>query len=147
MKIYLAHCISDRHMVREWELKMEEKYKVELVNPFYDNDPERIAKIDSGELSIKDVPPEVVDNDLAAIMTCSGLIGFVNSPNSYGTIMEIAHAHMANMDITLCVLNGYEFHPWLKHHSTDIFTSLEELEEDLELWIKFYNEELEELNA
>jgi nucleoside 2-deoxyribosyltransferase len=135
MRYYLAHPFDARHEIREWELATEVKYDIELVNPFYDVHRADVSAIDEGrhERYERLDPANIVKRDLDAIDDADGVIAFVDGSVSYGTPMEIMYSHCVHPDSTFIVCtNGHHDHPWLRYHSTRIFTSKQELEQYLE---------------
>lgn len=126
---YLAHPLRDRRWIREWELKIESKSGKILINPFYDIERKDIALIDQGLITRFDVDPKiVVERDLKIVKRCKNTIGFITGNISYGTIMEIVYANLFNKNVYSLVLNGQEKHVWLRYHSKEIFTKVEDLE-------------------
>ena len=137
-KYYLAHPFGSRKWVREIELELENRLGVKLINPFYDDDGENPEPVDSEKINVYDWmkklnPNKVIERDLDLITHCNGVIAFITDDRSYGTTMEIVYAHMMFKPVYLVVMNGYEEHPWLKYHSTEIFTDVSELEEFLKV--------------
>lgn len=131
MKLYLAHPFDTRNWVRSWELEVEKRLKIELLNPFYDASGRTdIEKIDAGRRERYEQinPTELVNRDLQHMRKCDGLVGIVDGSLSYGTIMEIVYAKLYQLPVFLVVTNKHQKHPWLVYHSTKIFVSLEEFE-------------------
>jgi len=130
--IYLAHPLSSRHHMRKWELEMEDKYQVNIINPFYDLTFENVKKLDEG-MELKEwmgqSSDELVLDDIHVISGCDALIALIDGSTSYGTIMEIAYAHALGIKVYAVVTNGYENHPWLMYHCDEIYIDLEDLEE------------------
>ena len=56
----------------------------------------------------------------------------VNDKRSYGTIQEMVYSHIFKKPNYCLVTNGHENHPWIRYHSTKIFTKLKDLEKFLE---------------
>lgn len=131
MKLYLAHPFDSRQLIREWELEFEARSGIELCNPFYDA-PDRtdIEEIDAGraERYEKLIPSDLVRRDLRYMLACDGLIAIIDGSVSYGTIMEIVYANMFRLPVGMVVTNGHVNHPWLREHSSFIFTSFDEFE-------------------
>lgn len=133
---YLAHPALSRKKIREWELKIEGKYNLDLINPFYDVggiECELMKQYDAG-VPYKDVPKPfgyeqyLVHRDINAILKSDFVIAFITGDVSYGTIMEICYATQLKKPVFLIVLNKEEEHPWLKYHSCQRFTSIKEFE-------------------
>lgn len=135
---YLAHPVLTRKYVREWELEIEKKYNIDLINPFYDvggPECENIRRLDNGE-SLKlffKYEQYLVHRDIATIANSDFLIAVIDGSTSYGTIMEICYAHQLHKPVYLIITNGEENHSWLKFHSTKIYTSFISFEEDLRI--------------
>lgn len=136
-KLYLAHPFDTRHRIREWELWIEEKTGIEIVNPFFDverNDKELIdsegATLESEytrerRYGITDAQASaIVNRDVAQIAKCDGIIAIVDGSLSYGTIQEMVYAKALGKFCLSMISNGQARHPWLRHHSTVVFESL-----------------------
>ena len=142
-RFYLAHPLDSRQKIREWELGLEKRLDIELINPFYDIDRIEIKEIDNNtrknkyELSEEECELLVL-RDIDLIKNSQGIIALVDGSISYGTIMEIAYAKMMAKYIYMIVTNGHEKHPWFKYHANKIFTDFKSLEEELihELYYK-----------
>lgn len=130
---YLAHPFDSRYKVRKWELGIEERTGIVLLNPFYDAERRDIERIDLGRSErYKEDPNEIVERDLNAIKDSRGVVAIVDGSLSYGTIMEMAYAKAVFRKIVLSLItNGHAEHPWLKYHSSEIFKSFKALEKRL----------------
>ncbi len=133
MSYYLSHPWDTRKMMRQWELRIEVDYDLEIINPFYDINRDDVLAIDNGIAGrYERLDPEViVSRDLTAIAQSDGVIAYVDGSVSYGTIMEMVYAYQLNRAISLICTNGHEDHPWLVFHSDRIYTSLEAFEDTL----------------
>jgi nucleoside 2-deoxyribosyltransferase len=132
-KFYLAHPFDARERVRAWELELEESGVVELVNPFYDA-PDRsdVEEIDAGraERYEKLIPSDLVGRDLRQIEGADGTVAIIDGSVSYGTIMEIVYTEVVyKKPVYIICTNGHHQHPWLRFHSTAIFTTPREFEQ------------------
>ena len=133
-KLYLAHAISIRKEVREWELTVEKKYDIELINPFYDlGELKRMKLIDNGDITPytnvdKRLSEEIVNDDLKAINDSDGIVAYIKQP-SIGTSMEIYHCKQLLMKPVYIYLEDVRYlkHPWLMKFSDSIYTSLDSL--------------------
>ena len=134
---YLAHCCSSRHKIREWELKIEEKYNLNLDNPFYDGNPNdiEVRNIKSLDETGKEIekPTEyqnyLVWKDLDRIIKSDFVIAILDDNYSIGTHMEIFFARMVKKPVYCICLNKYAIeHSWIKYCSTQIFPDLKEFE-------------------
>ena len=135
LRLYLANPFLTRQRIREWELKMEAKYAIELVNPFYDTPRADIEKIDNGEnvraTRTDEKNVKLVAEDLKLMKECQGVLAIVNGALSYGTIMEIVYAGFFGKHVFIVVSNGQITHPWLQVHGTRLFSSFKEFEKCL----------------
>ena len=130
---YLAHPFDSRKKVREWELGIEKKLGINILNPFYDTGRQDAKDIDKGRLARYTIDPKlIVEGDLKWIKKSKGLIAFVTGDLSYGTIQEIAYGHNFGKPVYSVITNGHEKHPWLQYHSTKVFTKMGDLEKFLE---------------
>jgi len=135
-KFYLAHPFDSRTVIREWELRVEKQFDVELLNPFYDiEDRTDVEERDAGraERYEKIIPSDLVERDIQYVLKSGGLVGIVDGSVSYGTIMEIVYANIFRKPVYLIVTNGQYKHPWLIHHASRIFLSFEEFENWLQI--------------
>jgi len=134
MKLYLAHPFSSRKEIREWELKIEKKIGIELINPFYDLNRKDVSRIDSGASEKFEGlnHTEIIQRDVGYIAISNGVVSIVNGETSYGTVQEMVYSKILQKPNYCLVTNGYENHPWIKYHSTKIFTKIEKLEKFLE---------------
>jgi len=97
IKLYLAHPLDERHIVRKIELELEKKYNIELVNPFYDSHRQDITDLDNGIISRHDFTKSqsirISNKDLSILNSCDGIL--VYQPyNTIGSILELGHAHV-----------------------------------------------------
>jgi len=134
MKLYLAHPFSSRKEIREWELKIEEKTGIEMINPFYDLNRKDVLRIDSGlSEKFEDLNHfEIIQRDVGHIAISDGIVSIINGKPSYGTVQEMVYSKILQKPNYCLVTNGYEDHPWLKYHSTKIFIKRKDLEKFLE---------------
>lgn len=144
LKLYLAHPFDSRHKMREWELRTEFKYGIEIINPFFDVErPDEVVIEDKGStltsqatrterygLTDDDVT-ELVERDLNLIRSCLGIIAIVDGSLSYGTIQEMVYAYNEKKLVLSVISNGHAGHPWLRYHSSQVFRDLDELEAEL----------------
>ena len=130
---YVAHPFDSRQEIRQWELHCEVAYDVEITNPFYDLNRDDVIGIDEGREGRYEKldPDELVARDLEAIAHSRGVIAYVNGDLSYGTIMEIVYAYQLHVPVYVVCTNGHHNHPWLVYHADQVFTSLQELEENI----------------
>lgn len=126
---YLAHPFKSRHEVRGWELAFEERTGIPLLNPFYDVPRPDIEDRDAGRENPRTKHYDrLVNDDLELVYGSDGLIAIIDDNFTYGTPQEMVYAKIWGKKIYCVVTNGQENHPWLRFHSTRIFTSREELE-------------------
>ncbi len=131
---YLAHPFETREKTRQWELEIEAKYNINLLNPFYDLNRKDVDDIDNNKKGRYDIesPQELVERDLCAIYGTSGVVAVIDGSISYGTIMEIYQSFRAGLPVHIICTNGHENHPWLRYCAKEIFTSFEAFEKSLE---------------
>ena len=131
MRLYGAHPFNVRKWFRQWELHLEVKFDIEIINPFYDLMRDDIIAIDQGLKSSRDEDHiEVVERDLGAIADSDGIICIIDGGNSYGTPQEMVYAHLWNKTVHTIILNGMEHHYWLKYHSDYIYTTVAQFEQE-----------------
>ena len=131
LRLYLAHPTGSREIVRLWEKEFERDSGIELINPFYDISNEG-REMDDGLRGPYDIDPEmIVLRDTGAIATSNGMVTWITHELSYGTIQEMVYAKMLGKENYSLILNGHHKHPWLRYHSTKIFTELGDLEKHL----------------
>lgn len=130
--IYLAHPFPARHIMRDWEMDMEQKYKIDLLNPFYDQPRSDISRIDAGEIKASQLSPsEIVEMDTQAILKSEAVLALVGEYQSHGTIMEMVYARFFCVPVYLVCESSAFDHPWLVHHSKWRGRTLE----DAERWL------------
>ncbi len=133
IELYLGHPLDIRKEIRKWELSIEKKINVSLINPFYDPPRKDILRFDRGEVERYDYinPVRIVEDDLNKIKKSSGgiyILGDFKKIVSIGTLQEMVYAKIFGKLIYALVLNNHAEHPWIKYHSTNIFTSWEDIE-------------------
>jgi hypothetical protein len=141
---YLAHPFDSRHRMREWELEMEKKYNIVMINPFFDQDRPDMELIEDNGTTLTSLSTretryglsehavnQLVQRDLDLIMDCDGIIAIVDGSLSYGTIQEMVYASLNGSQVLSVISNGHIGHPWLRYHSDYVFENLEKLEEYL----------------
>jgi len=87
-------------------------------------------------------PDKLVKRDLKNIKENNGLLGLITGDLSYGTLMEITynkifHNRTGTHPGYLIITNGHENHPWLKYHSTKIFTDFKSFEDWISISCKY----------
>jgi len=121
---YLAHSFILRNLIRKWQLMIEEKYNINLVNPFYRNkwEMEQIKKMeklpeeqhDKGlpEWSILDCL-RIMEEDLNLIRQSDGVVALFDAP-TIGTCQEIfAAAYLYRIPVYV-ITSKYYTHPWIR---------------------------------
>jgi nucleoside 2-deoxyribosyltransferase len=130
---YMAHPFDYRKKAREWELGIEKKLGIEIVNPFYDTGRQDTKDIDAGRLArYKIEPNKIVEGDVEWIKKSKGIIAFVTGDLSYGTIQEMVYGKNLGKPVFSVITNGHDEHPWLQYHSTKVFKKVGDLESFLE---------------
>ncbi len=139
-KYYLAHARVTKKEIREWEIDFENRTGLELINPFFDKDSVEEEFNHLGEekyhMISSDSKRKLVEGDKEIISRpdVEGIISII-SCKSWGTAMEILHAHQSKKKVYLIILNDDHAHPWLEYHADRIFKNLKDFE-------KFAEEEL-----
>ena len=133
ISLYLAHPFDSRKRMREWEISIEKQSGINIINPFYDVERLDVSLIDSGkrEKYEKLDHVDIVERDLKAISRSDGTIAMITGDVSYGTIQEMVYSHLLSKPVYSLITNGQENHPWLRYHSSQIFTELDNLEKFL----------------
>ena len=130
---------DSRFYIREWEEAFEKRTGIELINPFYDITRKDITPIDAGRKERYEMSNvtkrEIISRDVMQIVKSDGVVAIIDGNKSYGTIMEMVYAKRFERPVWSVVTTGDEGHPWIYGHSTEVFTSLEDVENHLE---KFY---------
>lgn len=133
--MYLAHPFGTREETRRWEQRIEEKYEVDLFNPFYDSNRQDIVDIDAGRKEryamTDEDKQELVQRDLEFIKQQEGVLAIIDGSTSYGTIMEIVYAGLFGKPVFIIVTNGHTNHPWLQVHAVKVYQSFKEFERTL----------------
>jgi len=130
---YMAHPFDYRKKAREWELGIEKKLGINIINPFYDTGRQDAKDIDAGRLARYQIDPNIiVEKDVEWIDRSKGMIAFITGDLSYGTIQEMVYAHSKGKQVLSVITNGHDKHPWLQYHSTEVFTKVGDLETFLE---------------
>ena len=148
---YLAHPFDTRNKMREWELLVEKKYKVNIINPFYDVPRKDVTDFDKKKKVrfnfTKKHAKYIVETDLKKIKNSSGIIAIIASKSfaattlwqklighvfkdmvfMIGTIMEIAYAKTYKKPIYIVCDPTIQHHPWIQVHATKVFSTLSEL--------------------
>ena len=123
-QFYLAHSCELIDSVRKWELKVQGKYYIELINPFKGNqfeNMEELRKLTTRKKLLEymktlneEVCEKIVTYDLELLRKCDGVVALFNNP-SVGTAMEIfAGAYMYRMPVYV-ICRSYINHPWIAH--------------------------------
>ena len=140
-KLYLAQSFDERHWVREWELRMERKYGIELTNPFYDTQGRQdVKEHDESGRSRKQYaytlkPEDIVEGDLQLINEADGVLAISSEKFSIGTSMEIFYAARVLQKPVYVYMKdnkGMAGHPWLQYLCAEVVTSLSAVEAILE---------------
>jgi hypothetical protein len=120
---YLAHSGSLIKSVRAWELKVQGKYEIDLINPFKSNTfehVEELIKLNTEKKMFKylqslseETCHQIVDRDLEMIRKCDGIVAIFSSP-TVGTAMEIFAASWVFRIPVFIICGKYGAHPWLR---------------------------------
>ena len=149
MNIYTSHPFDFRREFRKWELHIESKFEVELINPFYDIHRDDVKLIDEEGITRYELldHKEVVERDIAAIKDSDAVITVISGHTSYGTPMEMVYARIYHKPNYLVCMSGREGHPWLKYFSSDIFLTLDELEDNMDYVLNEISEAILEIGG
>jgi nucleoside 2-deoxyribosyltransferase len=139
MKLYLAHPFDSRKEMQEWELGFEKRTGIQIINPFYDevreeiivaeNEYRNMSREEREEL-VASKYKQIVEKDLEKICKTDGFIVIINHMKSIGAIMEMVYAHQTKKPVYTVAFESIK-HPWVKYHSTELFSNLDELEKYL----------------
>ena len=131
--LYMAHPFDFRGEAREWEIGIEKRLGINIINPFYDTGRQDAKDIDAGRLARYQISPKkIVEGDIDWIKRSKGIIAFITGDLSYGTIQEMVYAYLNKKPVYSIITNGHDKHPWLQYHSTKVFTKIGDLEKFLE---------------
>ena len=114
---YLAHPTVARNEIREWELNVEKKYNINLLNPFLDNYINDSTELKEGDIYAQNLDyKSIVEEDLKAIDRCDGILA-VLTENSMGTAMELFYNSVYLSKPTYMIIEDDKLmhHPWLKY--------------------------------
>ena len=123
-RFYMAHSCQLIDSVRRWEIKMQGKYKIDLINPFKGNkfeNMEELRKLTTQKKLLAymkglttNTCEMIVSYDLELLRKCDGVVAIFNTP-SLGTAMEIfAGAYLYRMPVYV-ICKDYIYHPWISH--------------------------------
>jgi hypothetical protein len=111
--------------IRKLQLRLEGKYNITYINPFYNNQYERqeIENLDNMKFKKdKNVYKQswdlqtchnIVDIDLELIRKSDGLLAHMLSP-TVGTCQEIIMAALVYRIPVYVITNDFYFHPWIR---------------------------------
>lgn len=132
---YLAHQLSNRQAVRKIELRLENDYKINLLNPFYDTGRQDVKDLDTGKIksrydfTMQDCK-NTVESDLMWIRNSDGVLCILKDGNAIGSFMEIFYASVI-LDkpvYLICPSAIVRKHLWIRAICFKIFRSIKELE-------------------
>ena len=121
---YLAHSLTKREQIRKWQIRLEGKYNIKFVNPFYNNKYERaeIEKLDKMHSKKEkrdfqrswDVKTckRIVDIDLSLVRKSDGVVSYFQQP-TIGTSQEIIMAAYVYRIPVYIIAGENQYHPWL----------------------------------
>jgi len=114
---YLAHPLQLRHEVRAWELMIEKKTGVDILNPFYDVYREEILKIDAGIAETYDSTFNhfnIVETDLSHLVICRNVLVILREALSIGTHCEMWDSVKCGRPVHI-ITDTFHNHPWVKY--------------------------------
>ena len=123
-KYYLAHSCQLIEQARRWEIKIQGRYYVDLVNPFNRNTFENVDHLKRLKTKRRlraymktlddEICKQIVDHDLGLLRKCDGVVAYFNDYTA-GTMMEIfAGAYLYRIPVYV-IGGGAIYHPWLQH--------------------------------
>lgn len=121
-RLYLGHSCELIDSVRRWEVRIEAKYRIDLINPFKGNSFENmdeLRKLTTRRQLLRymktldeETNNKIVKYDLELERKCDGVVAIMNNP-SIGTSQEIiAGALMYQMPVYV-ICGAYVSHPWI----------------------------------
>ncbi len=114
---YLAHPTVARSEIREWELSVEKKYNINLLNPFFDKYRKDSTELNAGKIYTQNLDYKfIVEEDLKAIDKCDGILAIMTE-NSIGTAMELFYNSVYLSKPTYLIIEDSKLmhHPWIKY--------------------------------
>ena len=114
---YLAHPTVARDEIREWEIWVEKKYNITLLNPFFDNYRKDSTELKEGKIYTQNLDYKfIVEEDLRAIDRCDGVLAILTE-NSIGTAMELFYnsVHLSKPTYIIIEDSNLMHHPWMKY--------------------------------
>jgi hypothetical protein len=143
LKLYLAHSVELITTTRTWEVYIQGKYYIDLMNPFK-NEHENLFVLkklktrrqilEYMETLSDSVKTKIVKADLKLLRQCDGLVGIFKEP-SIGTAQEIfAAAYLYRIPVYV-ICGAYVSHPWITECARvsggDVFRTKKEFEDHL----------------
>lgn len=141
IKLYLSHPILMRTEVRQWELYIEGKYNINLLNPFYEKsqlETKIIRTLDKeGEFNYsKKISDEIVMKDEHLIKNADGLLSMMGDALAIGTPMELYFSYRVCHKPTFVIAPNAVItkdgkwspvgnHPWVQAHTDKWFSNKE----------------------
>ena len=133
---YLAHQLSNRQKVRKIELRLENDYKINLLNPFYDTGRQDVKDLDSGKIKSRydftlQQCKDTVENDLQWIRNSDGMLCILTGDGgAIGSFMEMFYASiiLEKPLYLVCPLVVIRKHLWIRALCFKIFRNIKELE-------------------
>ena len=114
---HLAHPTVSRNEIREWELAVEKKYNINLLNPFFDKYRKDSTELNEGKIYTDNLDYKfIVEGDLKAIDKCNGILAIMTE-NSIGTAMELFYNSVYLSKPTYLIIEDSKLihHPWIKY--------------------------------
>jgi len=122
---YLAHSLTKRKLIRKWQIRLEGKYNIKFLNPFYNNTYERaeIEKLDKMHTKKEkrnfqqswnmETCKRIVSIDLSLVRKSDGVISYFQQP-TIGTSQEIIIAAYVYHIPVYIIAGENMWHPWLR---------------------------------
>lgn len=121
-RFYLAHSCELIDKIRKWEVKIEAKYRIDLINPFKGNSFENMSelrKLTTRRQLLKymktldeETNDKIVQYDLELERKCDGVVAIFTSP-SIGTSQEIIAGALLYQMPVYVICGDYVSHPWI----------------------------------
>jgi len=147
LELYLAHSLVKRKRIRAWQIKLEGKYNIKFVNPFYNNQYERIEieKLDKMRTKKEkrnfqqawtiETCKQIVNIDLTLVRKSDGVVSYFQQP-TIGTSQEIIMAAYVYQIPVYIIAGENQYHPWLRTMATisngKIFNTMTQFEKFVE---------------
>jgi nucleoside 2-deoxyribosyltransferase len=140
-KYYLAHSTTLIKKTRKWQLSIEGRFDIKLINPFYNNpneDANELVKISKTNKALRDYMKKlsdyqcksIMERDLELIRKSDGIVAYFETP-TIGTSMEIIYcAYLLRLPVYL-ISKHHKHHCWIRALATKTFRTRTEFKDYL----------------